>query len=427
MWTAALEHYSGGYKDSDPTVRDLIYRLSQLHWNMESSPYSNMGKKFAKVSRHRVSLTGALRADKIRFSVCAPPEEQIKVTEESDMTTCDSAAMHSVALSLPISPHESEAPVLLESIAHEDDLPQRVDLLSSEDDMDTGHERLSDTCCASDDSLDLHLEAPLTDSYQDALNTIPLSLPDPLGCAPTIIVSGSVLAAESAIVDTKPMDDVTDAADTISAAVGTTESGRSSSALIVDANRSVNCYAVETKLESKTESEVEGNLRVPRTEESTLTSICTTGTLNSTDVCKYYSAPTTSIKKYWHSPSSSLFMDLILSPCTTTDKSEIPCGGISRDLALELEDTQPPLSIALCAASEQTVHPSVKALMPATRKSTKTICSKSNTHGSGTATEAKAGSEAVSVSVSEELKATVEVEEASSSRYSKRISTRRCK
>ena len=426
MWTAALEHYSGGYKDSDPTVRDLIYRLSQLHWNMESSPYSNMGKKFAKVSRHRVSLTGALRADKIRFSVCAPPEEQMKVTEESDMITCDSAAMHSVALSLPISPHESEASVLLESIAHEDDLSQRVVLLSSEDDMDTGHERLSDTCCASDDSLDLHLEAPLTASYQDALNTIPLSLPNPIGCAPTIIVSGSVLAADSAIhVDTKPMDDVTDAADTISAAVGTTESGRSSSALIVDSNRSVNCYADDTKLESKKEFEVEGNLMVPRTEESTLTSICTTGSLNSTDVCQYHSAPATSIKKYWHSPSSSLFMDLILSPCTTTDKSEIPCDGISRDLALELEDTQPPLSIALCAASEQTVHPSVKALMPATRKSTKTICSKSNTHGSGTATEAKAGSE--TVSVSEELKATVEVEEASSSRYSKRISTRRCK
>ena len=69
VWSEILEYYSGGYTDSDLSLRALILRISQLHWNLESSPYCNLGKKFSKSSRHRVALIGAIRSDRLRYSV----------------------------------------------------------------------------------------------------------------------------------------------------------------------------------------------------------------------------------------------------------------------------------------------------------------------------------------------------------------------
>lgn len=67
MWSDALEHYSG-YSDRDHSLRALVLRLRQLHWVMESSPYAAVGKKYSKVSHHKVSLTAPVRIDHIRFT-----------------------------------------------------------------------------------------------------------------------------------------------------------------------------------------------------------------------------------------------------------------------------------------------------------------------------------------------------------------------
>ena len=98
MWTPSLEHYSG-YQDSDPLMRDLVVRLAQLHWQLESSPYSGLAKKYAKASMHKVSLTGAVRQDKLRYSV--PPVRG--QGEELVMSAAKGAQTRPIPLSFPSS------------------------------------------------------------------------------------------------------------------------------------------------------------------------------------------------------------------------------------------------------------------------------------------------------------------------------------
>ena len=45
LWTKALEYFSGGYRDSDPSFRTLIQHLRSLHWNIDGAQYRNILRK----------------------------------------------------------------------------------------------------------------------------------------------------------------------------------------------------------------------------------------------------------------------------------------------------------------------------------------------------------------------------------------------
>ena len=130
-------------------MRKLIYKLRELHWNLDSAPYRNISRKYEKNTRSSVSFVMALNFKQIRFtdvtlynrndncSIVSPNESYNKEREKDNKNYRNSSSSNmktnqGLSLVLPINYEQFKDFCNNQPVSNNESLTRRVSTCSDE-------------------------------------------------------------------------------------------------------------------------------------------------------------------------------------------------------------------------------------------------------------------------------------------------------